>query len=92
MSLGVPVKGRRCLGLPLHVRSVEVHVVKSTSYPVLSVPLKSVDQGPGRVSDHIHSVDDDRCMARMYSTQSVAVFLYFRRRLNVHAHILKPLR
>lgn len=92
MSLRVPVKGRRCLGLPLHVRSVEVHVVKPTSYPVLSMPLESVDQGPGRVSDHIHSVDDDRCVAKDVCTQSVTIFLRFCRRLNVHAHILKPLR
>lgn len=90
MSLRVPVKGCRCLGLPLHVRSVEVHVVKSTSYPVLSVPLKSVDQGPGSVSDHIHSVDDDGCMAKTYSTQSVTIFLHCR--LDVRTHILKPLR
>lgn len=66
----VPVKGRRRLGLPLHVRSVEVDVVEPPSYPVLSVPLESVDQGPGCVSDHIHPVDDDRCVAKTHSTQS----------------------
>lgn len=66
----LPVKGRRRLGLPLHVRSVEVDVVEPPSYPVLSVPLESVDQGPGCVSDHIHPIDDDRCVAKTHSTQS----------------------
>ena len=57
-----PVEGGRRLGLPLHVQSVEVHVVESSSYPVLSVPLETIDQGPGCVSNHIHSVYDDRCV------------------------------
>lgn len=54
-----PVKGGRRLGLPLHVRSVEVDVVEAPADPVLPVPLEAVDQGPGRVANHVHSIDDD---------------------------------
>lgn len=55
----MPVKGGRCLWLPLHVRSVKVHIVKPPSYPVFSVPLKAVYQRPGSVSNHVHSIYDD---------------------------------
>lgn len=55
----MPVKGGRCLWLPLHVRSVEVHIVKPPSYPVFPVPLKAVYQRPGGVSNHVHSIYDD---------------------------------
>ncbi len=57
----VPVKGGRCLWLPLHVKSVEVNIIQSPSYPILPVPLEAVYQRPGRVSNHIHSIYDDRC-------------------------------
>ena len=61
----VPVKGGRCLWLPLHVEGVEVDVVKSSSYPVFPVPLKAVHQRPGCVSNYIHSVYDNRCVPKV---------------------------
>lgn len=68
----LPVKGGRRLWLPLHVRSVEVHVVKSSSYPIFSVPLEAVDQRPGCVSDNVHSVYDNRFMANDRQTHGLS--------------------
>lgn len=61
----VPVKGGRCLWLPLHVESVEVDVVKSSSYPIFPVPLEAVHQRPGCVSNYIHSIYDNRCVPKV---------------------------
>ena len=64
----VPVKGGGRLRLPLHVQGVEVHVVESAPDAVLAVPLEAVDQGPGRVPDHVHAVYDDGCVSHTDSS------------------------